>query len=141
MNMDRYHRDHGNILAQIDTLRSLTHAGIAGNGERIARHIADTASLIKFHLVAEDQVLYPRLARSGVPEVEQLSTRYQQEMEGLAEAFRTFVAKWRVPARLEADPEGFRRDANTVLKALYERLQRENRELYPAAEQLGHTLA
>src|SRR5690606_8100137 len=98
-------------------------------------------SLIKFHLVAEDQVLYPRLARSGVPEVEQLSTRYQQVMEGLAEAFRTFVAKWRVLARLEADPEGFRRDANTVLKAPFARLQRANRELYPAAEQLGHTIA
>lgn len=137
MNMDRYHRDHGNILEQIEALRSLSRAGITENSEHIARRIVDTASLIKFHLVAEDQVLYPLLARSGVPEVERLSTRYQQEMQGLAEAFREFVVRWRVPARLQADPEGFRHDANTVLKALYERLQREDRELYPAAEKLG----
>lgn len=136
MDMDRYHRDHGNILDQIDALRSLSHAGIGENGEEIAERIVSTASLIKFHLAAEDQVLYPRLARSGMPEVEQLSTRYQREMQGLASAFGEFVLKWRVPARLQADPEGFRRDANTVLKALYERLQREDSELYPAAAQL-----
>lgn len=136
MNMDRYHRDHGNILDQIDALRALSHAGIGENGEEIAQRIVSTASLIKFHLAAEDQVLYPRLARSGVPEVEQMSTSYQQEMNGLANAFGDFVVKWRVPARLQADPDGFRNDANTVLKALYERLKREDRELYPAAEQL-----
>lgn len=136
MNMDRYHRDHSNILDQINALRSLSRAGVAENGEEIAQRIVSTASLIKFHLAAEDQVLYPRLAASGVPEVEQLSTRYRQEMSGLADAFGEFVLRWRVPARLQADPDGFRNDANTVLKALYERLKREDRELYPAAEAL-----
>jgi len=136
MNMDRYHHDHSTILEQIDTLRSLAQAGIADNAEHIGQAIVGTASLIKFHLAAEDQVLYPRLARSAVPGVAELSARYQVEMQGIAAAFSAFVTRWRVPARLQADPEGFRRDANTVLKALYERLRREDRELYPAAEQL-----
>lgn len=136
MNMDRYHRDHSTILDQIGALRSLSRAGVGANAAEIARRIVDTASLIKFHLAAEDQVLYPQLAKSGQPEVARLSTRYQQEMHGLAAAFGEFVVRWRVPARLEADPDGFRRDANTVLKALYERLRREDEELYPAAAQL-----
>lgn len=136
MNMDRYHRDHATILRQISTLRSLSQAGIDENADRISAAIVDTASLIKFHLAAEEQVLYPRLAKSGVPEVEALSTRYQAEMRSLAGAFARFVDQWRVPARLQRDPEGFRGDANTVLKALYERLRREDQELYPAAGQL-----
>lgn len=136
MNMDRYHRDHATILRQIGTLRSLSQAGIDENADRISAAIVDTASLIKFHLAAEEQVLYPRLARSGVPEVEALSTRYQAEMRSLAGAFARFVDQWRVPARLQRDPDGFRDDANTVLKALYERLRREDQELYPAAGQL-----
>lgn len=136
MNMDRYHRDHATILRQIGTLRSLSQAGIDENADRISAAIVDTASLIKFHLAAEEQVLYPRLARSGVPEVEALSTRYQAEMRSLAGAFARFVEQWRVPARLQRDPDGFRDDANTVLKALYERLRREDQELYPAAGQL-----
>ncbi|WP_457020175.1 hemerythrin domain-containing protein [Luteimonas sp. A482] len=134
--MDRYHRDDATILRQIHTLRSLSQAGIDENADRISAAIVDTASLIKFHLAAEEQVLYPRLARSGVPEVEALSTRYRAEMRSLAGAFARFVDQWRVPARLQRDPEGFRDDANTVLKALYERLRREDRELYPAAGQI-----
>lgn len=136
MNMDRYHHDHAAILRQIGALRALSQAGIGENADHISAAIVDTASLIKFHLAAEEQVLYPRLARSGMPEVESLSTRYQAEMRGLAGAFGSFVERWRVPARLQGDPDGFRHDANTVLKALYERLCREDRELYPAAAQL-----
>ncbi|RRN79370.1 hemerythrin domain-containing protein [Pseudoxanthomonas sp. SGD-10] len=136
MDMDRYHRDHATILEQIETLRSLSRAGIAGNAGAISQAIVGTASLIKFHLAAEDQVLYPRLARSGRADLAALSSRYQAEMQGLAEAFGRFVERWRVPARLQATPEAFRSDANTVLRALYERLRREDRELYPAAGRL-----
>lgn len=38
--------------------------------------------------------------------------------------------------RFPVDPEAFRHEANTVFHALFDRIQRENRELYPAAEQL-----
>lgn len=116
--------------------RTLSQASIGENAERIGEAIVSTASLIKFHLAAEDQVIYPRLAKSGRPEVAALSARYQNEMRGITEAFGHFVTQWRVPARLETDQEGFRRDANTVLRALYERLRREDIELYPVAEQV-----
>jgi hypothetical protein len=38
--------------------------------------------------------------------------------------------------RLAAQPEAFRSEANTVLHALYQRMRREDRELYPAVEAL-----
>jgi iron-sulfur cluster repair protein YtfE (RIC family) len=136
MDIQRYHRDHATILQQIDALRTLSRAGVRENAGKIGEAIVSTASHIKFHLAAEDQVLYPRLAKAGTPEVAELSARYQAEMQGIAQAFAGFVSKWRVPARLEADPDGFRHDANTVLRALYERLRREDVELYPVAEQV-----
>ena len=136
MDIERYHRDHAAILEQIDALRKLSRAGVRENAEKIGEAIVSTASHIKFHLAAEDQVLYPMLARSGSPDVAALSARYQAEMQGLAQAFAGFVGKWRVPARLAADPDGFRHDANTGLRSLFERLQRENAELYPAAERV-----
>jgi len=36
---------------------------------------------------------------------------------------------------MRSDPQGFRNDANTVLKRIYERMQRENREFYPRIEE------
>ena len=133
MEIQRYDNDHRQILEQIDALRTLSRAGVRENANAIAELITRTASHIKFHLAAEDQVLYPALARCGKPDIAAIGRHYQQEMQGLAAAFADFVQRWRVPAKLAADPEGFRRDANTVLRALFERLQRENAELYPAA--------
>lgn len=134
MDIQRYHHDHAAIFRQINTLRELSRGGVRENAVRISELITGTASHIKFHLAAEDRVLYPVLARSGDAQVAAMSRRYQDEMEGIARAFGGFVARWRVPSRLMADPEGFRRDANVVLRALFERLQRESVELYPAAE-------
>lgn len=136
MDIQRYHQDHADILRQIEALRELSRAGIADNAEAIGELIVTTASRIKFHLAAEDQVLYPALVQSGDTQVAALGARYRDEMHGLAEEFAGFVGKWRVPARVAADPEGFRAGANTVLRRLFERLKREDAELYPAAEQL-----
>jgi hypothetical protein len=134
MDIQRYHHDHAAIFRQISALRELSRAGVSENAARISELITGTASHIKFHLAAEDRVLYPVLARSGDAHVAAMSRRYQDEMQGIARAFAEFVARWRVPSRLMSDPEGFRRDANVVLRALFERLQRESVELYPAAE-------
>ncbi|KLJ01952.1 hemerythrin domain-containing protein [Luteimonas sp. FCS-9] len=136
MDIRRYHHDHGEIATQIDALRTLSRAGVAENAEEISSRIVAFASRVKFHLAAEDQVLYPTLARAGDPDVAAMGAHYQQEMQGIAEVFADFVGRWRVPSRVKADPEGFRAGANTVLRALFERLQRENRELYPAAERV-----
>ena len=134
MDIQRYYHDHAQIFAQINTLRDLSRAGIAANAVRISELITGTASHIKFHLAAEDRVLYPALARSGDAQVAAMSGRYQDEMQGIARAFSGFVERWRVPSRLVADPDGFRSDANIVLRSLFDRLQRESAELYPAAE-------
>ena len=134
MDIERYHHDHASIFRQIDALRELARGGVRENAVRIGELIAGTASHIKFHLAAEDRVLYPALARSGDRRVAAMSGRYQKEMQGIAGAFTEFVERWRAPSRRVADPDGFRRDANVVLRALCERLQREDAELYPAAE-------
>lgn len=134
MNIQRYHHDHASIYRQINLLRSLSRAGVRENAQQISEAITGTASQIKFHLAVEEQVLYPTMARAGNHQTAQLGRRYQTEMQGLAEAFSAFVKQWRVPARLQADPDGFRHDANTVLRALFERLKREEVELYPVAE-------
>ena len=136
MNIQRYHRDHEKITQQINALRSLVKSGVCENAEKISEGIVDMASHIKFHLHAEDQVLYPALARCGNTHVVAMSASFQKEMQGLVKVFSDFVLQWRIPSRLLEDPEGFRRDANVVMRALFERLQRENKELYPAAESI-----
>ncbi|MGQ4582456.1 hemerythrin domain-containing protein [Lysobacter sp. F60174L2] len=136
MNIDRYRNDHATILGQVEELRQLIRSGIEAQADAIAEHLVRVSSGIKFHLLAEDSVLYPAMEKADAAEVVALSRRYRAEMAGIAQRFREFVARWRVGARIGAEPETFRHEANEIFRALYERLQREDRELYPAAEQL-----
>ncbi len=136
MNIDRYHHQHAEIRAGVSQLRTLVQGGIAGNAEAIAQALIGMNTTIKFHLAAEDAMLYPALHTAADPEVAELGRRYQDEMRGLADSYGEFSRRWRVGNQIAADPERFRSEANAVFKALHGRIQREDRELYPAAEAL-----
>lgn len=139
MDMQRYRKDHAWILRQFQLMRELSRSGVREHAKEISGLIRETAARIKVHLAAEESLLYPALAHSGDPRVAALGERYQREMHGMAQTFIRFVKQWSVPANLANDPEGFRADANAVLKALFERVKRENAELYPAAEKAGRS--
>lgn len=79
-------------------------------------------------------MLYPALARCGNAELERLSARFQQDMGSIATAFMAFARQWNTAESVRANPEAFRRAANDVLRRVYERMQRENREFYPRIE-------
>lgn len=136
MDIQRYKQQHGDILRDVGALRELIQSGIDQHADTISQLLVSMSTGIKFHLAAEDAVLYPALLRADDPAVVELSRGYQAEMQGIAGAFGEFVRKWRVATHIAGDPEGFRGEANAVFRALHERIRRENQELYPAAERL-----
>jgi hypothetical protein len=92
------------------------------------------SGIIKLHLAVEDRVLYPALEASGNSQLAGMGQKYRQEMDGIAGSYLNFAAKWNTPRQLADEPEAFREEANQVLKALYDRMKREDREFYPAIE-------
>lgn len=134
MNIDKFKAQHVDILSNIAALRKLSQAGVADNAEEIARRIVSMSSTIKLHLAAEDRALYPAIERSAAPDLVQLSQQLQQEMAPIAQAYDGFARSWGLAARVRADEAGFRADANQVLRILFERMQRENRDFYPRIE-------
>lgn len=137
LNIDRFHRDHADLLSSIGNLRELVQGGVQTQAEAIVRLLITMSAAIKLHLAAEDRMLYPALARAEQSEAAQVGRQFRQEMGGLAAAYAAFVSRWNAPAKLAADPQGFRDEANAVFKALHQRIQREGRELYPLAERPG----
>ncbi len=136
MNIENFKRDHLTVMGKVSELRRLVQAGIADNAEPIASIVVSMNHTIKLHLAAEDRVLYPAFTRSNNASATQLAKKYQTEMGSIAAAYSDFSLKWNIGSRVETDPDGFRRAANQVFKALHERIQRENRHLYPLAEQM-----
>lgn len=134
MDIEKFKRDHVALMRTVGELRELVHAGIESHADAIAHELVAMSAAVKLHLAAEDRVLYPALAADA--RTQDIGERYQNEMGGLAQTYAEFVRHWSFAAQIAGDPEGFRNEANAVFKALHQRVQRENRELYPLAESL-----
>ncbi|SFM48437.1 MULTISPECIES: hemerythrin domain-containing protein [Rugamonas] len=134
MNIDKFKHQHIDILSAIGALRNLVQGGIGKNAVDIAARVVAMSGVIKLHLAVEDRVLYPTLEASGNAELARLSQHYRNDMTGIAGSYLAFAGKWNTPRLLLDEPETFRAEANQVLKTLYERMKREDREFYPAIE-------
>lgn len=134
MDIDRFKHQHVDILQRIDALRQLAHSGILSNSYAIAQQVKDLGKVVTLHLAIEDRILYPAVQKAEDPDIAAMGAAYQEEMKGIANRYIRFTNQWSNPAKVAAEPDEFRDAANTVLKEVYQRMQRENREFYPAIE-------
>jgi len=134
VNIDKFKHQHIDILSSIARLRQLSREGVAKNAAAIAAQIVQVSGLVKLHLAGEDRNLYPALEAGGDPRLAHMSRAYRNEMEDIAQAYLAFAAKWNTARQVAREPDGFRADANLVLRRLFERIQREDREFYPAVD-------
>lgn len=134
MNIDKFKSEHVDLLEAVTALRELVRSGVQEHADAILNQLFSMSSVIKLHLAAEDRVLYPALLHAADPQIARTGKQFQEEMGGLAGSYSAFVARWNLIGKITADPQGFRDDANMIFKALHQRVQRENRELYPLAE-------
>lgn len=131
MDISRFANHHVDILRAIKEMRDYSRAGVAEHATDIARAIMKLRSKVFLHLSTENKVMYPAIYALQDPEISELARGFQDEMDGLSKAFDEFCLRWRQARTLAENPEGFRRDANTVIKALHYRIQRENTSFYP----------
>jgi iron-sulfur cluster repair protein YtfE (RIC family) len=92
------------------------------------------SSSIKLHLAVEDSILYPALQSGNNAAVARMGKQFQDEMDAIAAAYLNFARNWNNATRVSRDPEGFRSDANIVLRVLHARMHKENTVFYPAIE-------
>ncbi|WP_312587168.1 hemerythrin domain-containing protein [Comamonas terrigena] len=134
MQIDKFKHQHGDIKRRIAELRDLARAGADTHAEAIAQGIVAMSALIKLHLAVEDQVLYPALQTDRQSDLARLARHYQRDMVPIAAAYDAFARRWNTSQRVREDAQGFRDDANLVLRKLHERMLREDREFYPQIE-------
>lgn len=87
------------------------------------------------HLKCEDWVLYPRLMASGDPELIRITREFEIEMGDLAADFVAYDDKW-TAERVDAQWPEFCRETRVLFDVLAMRVEREERELYPLADNL-----
>lgn len=90
--------------------------------------------LLRVHFAHEDVELYPELTASTDPLVARTAKRFVDEMGGLAVELECFARRWSCSASIAGKIDEFREGAHQLLMALAVRIERENRILYPLAE-------
>jgi ribosome-associated translation inhibitor RaiA len=136
MNIDKFKHQHVEIFQLIQTLRQHSLSGIVENAREIARGVVSMSSVIKLHLSVEDTILYPALRSSNSKSIAKLGDQYQEEMKMIARSYEEFARRWNTAANVAKDPEGFRSEANVVLKKLHARIRQEDTNFYPAIESI-----
>ena len=88
------------------------------------------------HLKCEDWALYPKLQARGDPGLSRLAKEFVEEMGHIASDFAAYDARWTQQA-VDTDWPGFCAETTGMLHALAMRIEREDEDIYPVAEQLA----
>lgn len=134
MDIERFKHQHVEILDGIASLRKFSQAGIKEHAQEIAKNVVSLSTVVKLHLAIEDRILYPALQNGSNKQLADMGKAYQEDMKGIASGYIAFSRRWSTAAAVAENPEQFRAEANTVLKTVYSRMQKENTEFYPAIE-------
>jgi len=136
VNIEKMKSQHNEIIQKINQLREYSRRGITDNAQEIAQTVVSMSSVIKVHLSAEDQFLYPYLEKVENQKLKKMSLKFQREMADIVVEYEMFSRRWNTASKITGHDEDFRRDANTVLRKVHERMQRENTQFYPLVEQV-----
>jgi hypothetical protein len=128
---DRFRAQHEDILRAAGEIQNLLN-GHQPDPSALRKLLSILAGKVSVHLAMEDQALYPRLAELDGA-VARRATKFKDEMGGLGRVFTEYNTRWQVSA-IRADLAGFAHETRKIFGALAKRIERENAELYPLAD-------
>lgn len=134
--MRRLRAEHAALSVLSESLAALVAADTPASLRAIEAARADLRDSLTCHLKCEDWALYPRLLASGDERLRGLAAGFVADMGDVAERFTAYDRGWN-SARILADWKGFGAETRTMLALLDERIEREERDLYPRAEAIG----
>jgi len=131
---DKFRAQHDDILGVAGEITAQLKA--KADAAALRKLLSNLAGKVNFHLAMEDEALYPRLMTGGSAAVKTKAGKFKDEMGGLGRVFTDYNNKWQTSA-IRADFDGFANETRKVFGALAKRIERENNELYPLADNAG----
>lgn len=130
-NLQNYLRQHGEIREDIDFIsNNLKNVNSEEGKKDLAKRISQLAGKLRIHLTSEDKYLYPNLKISEDQNIKKMAEKFENEMGGIAEKFQDYKSKYNVPSKISESIEEFKKDTIFIIKALGNRMEKEEKELY-----------
>lgn len=129
MNLKRQHNEVMDLANYI--LDNIENCTVNENSEQIAKNINIITGKLKVHLLNEDEFLYPYLLSSSDPALNAFGIKYSEEMKEVTEAYEGYKSKYNTANKIRQNLSGFNENTKQVFAVLSDRIDREEKELYP----------
>jgi hemerythrin-like domain-containing protein len=128
-NLREQHREILHIAQQISTL--LNGGEQLKDGAEINSLLSELSGCLNYHLVMEDEALYPALFRHPDKKVVAVAKRYFDDIGGLRKEFKSYLSRWPDAEAIEGNMDGFINETRGIFEALSRRIDKEDDSLYP----------
>ena len=131
---DRFRRQHGELQKLATELIALSlRPGTSGRD--LQRATARFAGKLKIHAAMETEALYPLLLEHDDPTIRERAAQLHDELGPLYGEFEQFESRWSTAEAIDAKRFRYRIELARILQVLGRRMLRENRVLYPMADE------
>lgn len=128
-------KQHVEVLEIIKSIENLIWRGdFEETAKDIAYKINNLAGKLKMHLASEDNFLYPNLMNNNNENIKHTAQTFNNEMGNLTDTFATFVKKYNIPSKILQNKDNFPMESKKMFTLIRDRINKENRELYPLLE-------
>lgn len=133
---DMLKADHQKLLGLVTKMTPLLSSPdtVKTKAADIRTTLSQLAGAVTMHLSMEDNTMYKQMLAH--PTGKTVAERFQREMGGIKTAFTAYVGKYNTPAAIAANPAGFISETQGIIKALGDRIRKEEGELYPAFDKI-----
>jgi len=133
-NLQRQHKELLEEAKQIS--KYLEPRTLSKNAAEVHILLSKMAGKLKIHLEMEDKVLYPALLKYPDEKIQKLTQKYLNEIGNIADTFKKYLAKWPQKMSIQLNPVEFIEETQEIFKVLYQRINKEDNELFPLIKDL-----
>ena len=134
-NTQRYREQHTELLEIATEISGyLNESRIVNEAAKVRSLLSRLLAKLKIHLAMEDKNLYPKLLQSNDQTVARMAKSFMDEMSGIGAAVTEYQTKWASAMQIQNSPKEFVAHTKAIFTALKARIDKENNELYHAAD-------
>lgn len=128
-NLERQHLEINSLFSKIS--KNLNSNNITNDIDSLVWDINTLAGKLNIHMKTEDKFLYPELINGANENLKKIAIEYSKEMGDIHKVFGEFKNKFNTKNKILNDTDKFLIESNKVLKLLKNRIDKEDRSLYP----------
>lgn len=133
-NLERQHLDIKGLFKKINNTLSLRN--MEDSLDELVWDINTLAGKLNIHMKTEDKFLYPELINSSNTNLRNISKEYSEEMGNIHVIFTEFKNQFNTKNKILNDKDKFLIESKKVLKLLENRIEKEDKSLYPKIKSL-----